>query len=52
MVQNAQREEREEPVLDVVLNRIFLGNPGTGKTAERTGLAEPPCLSGDGPILR
>jgi DNA replication protein DnaC len=29
---NAQREEEGKPLLDVVLNRIFLGNPGTGKT--------------------
>eukprot|EP00899_Mesostigma_viride_P022218 jgi/Mesvir1/3180/Mv16338-RA.1 len=29
---NAEREEREEPLLQVSLNRLFLGNPGTGKT--------------------
>ena len=32
VVQNAKREEREESVVDVVLNRVFVGNPGTGKT--------------------
>ncbi len=31
-VQNAEREEEEKPVLQVALNRLFLGNPGTGKT--------------------
>ncbi|KAF5840889.1 P-loop containing nucleoside triphosphate hydrolase protein [Dunaliella salina] len=29
---NAEAEEMERPVKDVCLNRIFLGNPGTGKT--------------------
>ena len=28
LVRNADREEQEKPVLDVALNRIFLGNPG------------------------
>lgn len=32
VITNADREEREEKLLDTVLNRIFLGNPGTGKT--------------------
>ena len=32
VLENAKREEAETPVLDVVLNRIFLGNPGTGRT--------------------
>ena len=30
---NAQREELELPPSEVSLNRIFLGNPGTGKSA-------------------
>ena len=32
VAQNAAREELEQPILGVNLNRIFLGNPGTGKT--------------------
>jgi SpoVK/Ycf46/Vps4 family AAA+-type ATPase len=32
VVRNAEREENEQPLMEVVLNRIFLGNPGTGKT--------------------
>jgi AAA+ superfamily predicted ATPase len=32
VIQNAQREEQEKPMLQVSLNRVFLGNPGTGKT--------------------
>ena len=32
VVKNSEREQLEKPLLDVVLNRIFIGNPGTGKT--------------------
>jgi hypothetical protein len=32
VVANAEREDNEKPLHDVVLNRVFLGNPGTGKT--------------------
>ena len=32
MEENLQREENEEPPLETCLNRLFLGNPGTGKT--------------------
>ena len=28
---NAELEDEERPVKDVCLNRVFLGNPGTGK---------------------
>lgn len=27
---NAELEEQEKPLKDVCLNRVFLGNPGTG----------------------
>lgn len=32
VIQNAEREENEQPQLEISLNRVFLGNPGTGKT--------------------
>lgn len=32
VIQNAEREDREEPLFNISLNRIFYGNPGTGKT--------------------
>ena len=32
VVVNSDREEREEPLFNICLNRVFLGNPGTGKT--------------------
>ena len=30
---NYQRELEEKEVIDVSLNRVFLGSPGTGKTS-------------------
>ena len=32
VIGNAEREEQELKLVDVLLNRVFLGNPGTGKT--------------------
>jgi AAA+ superfamily predicted ATPase len=32
VISNADREEEEKHLLELVLNRVFLGNPGTGKT--------------------
>jgi AAA+ superfamily predicted ATPase len=32
VIQNADREDNEKELLEMNLNRIFLGNPGTGKT--------------------
>lgn len=32
VITNADREEEEKKPLEVALNQIFLGNPGTGKT--------------------
>jgi len=30
---NAELEEAERPIKNICLNRVFLGNPGTGVTA-------------------
>lgn len=30
---NYQRELKEKEIIDVSLNRVFLGSPGTGKTS-------------------
>jgi hypothetical protein len=32
VIENSDREEREEPLFEISLNRVFFGNPGTGKT--------------------
>jgi Cdc6-like AAA superfamily ATPase len=32
VIVNSDREEREEPLHQISLNRVFFGNPGTGKT--------------------
>jgi hypothetical protein len=33
---NAELEEQEKPLKDVCLNRVFLGNPGTGGCCQMT----------------
>lgn len=38
---NAELEDEERPIKEVALNRVFLGNPGTGEAGRRALSVDP-----------